>query len=71
MIGRALREQMRLSSRRDTALEVSQRVADAYAREAVHDDMRRRFYPLTASNVASAIAYQVEGLRLLEREVGK
>lgn len=71
MIGRALRDQMRLAARQETALEVSQRVADAYARDAIHDDMRRRFYPLTPENVNDAIAYQDAGLRDLDRTVGQ
>lgn len=54
-----------------TALDESQRVADAYARDAIHDHMRRRFYPLTPANIAEAVDWQDAGLRELDRTVAQ
>lgn len=69
MIGRRIRDLQRAAQRPDTAVEISQRIADRHAREEIHQLMRRKFQPLTPDNITAALDWQDQALRELDRTV--
>ncbi len=68
-MSRRISELMRRNQRPDTAEEIAQRIADNYAREAVHAYLLRRFGPITAENADEVLACQEASLRALDRTV--
>lgn len=65
MIGRLLRDQMRDDATANSPERVAERVARRAAGERAHAEMLARFSPLTAENIAEAIAWQEARMREL------